>query len=255
MLEIEKFTQWRAEHLTKVPSLMHLECWGNYCYLPLDLPRYDYPEVVKWFFERCKTNQKIAPDVASDKYGVNMFDTVDVLPNGGPNRSQVWTINLQNDFIDLFPDFYQRLLSEFPFKKIHYMKFWSCVKVVPWHRDPTKFIDFPGAFRILLHDENPTSTMRLKDSLPDQNLDDEPEFVLPRLKETNCFVWNNLRTQHSSDFDPKYRKVLLIIDSFDLDIQRYQILIKNSIEKFKNYSMISSRNKSDYIKLKTGENK
>jgi hypothetical protein len=128
------------------------------------------------------------------------------------------------------------------------MKFWSSIKEIPWHRDQTKFTDFPGSFRISLYDENPESTLKLVDCLPDESIQDNSEFILPRLDETNSFVWNNLRTKHSSTFDPKFRKILLIIDSYTLDTDRYNKLLEKSIEKFKDSLMISNNEKEMYIR-------
>lgn len=229
-------------------TFRELERWGKYCYVPLDVPVFDYPEIIKWFFENCQVSKKISSDVASPGYGNSLFNTIDIQPNGSSASSKIWTVNFQNDFLDLFPDFYPRLLNDLPFKSISYMKFWSSIKEIPWHRDQTKFIDFPGSFRISLYDENPNSTLKLVDSLPDEKSINHSHFTLPRLQGTNSFVWNNLRTKHSSTFDPAFRKILLIIDSYELDVERYHVLLNRSIEKYRDELMISDNGIDAYIK-------
>ncbi len=59
MVEKTYLTQQRQQQLEKEPYLKVLEQWGNYCYVPLDIPRIEYPEVVEWFFDRCKPTSKV----------------------------------------------------------------------------------------------------------------------------------------------------------------------------------------------------
>jgi hypothetical protein len=124
---------------------------------------------------------------------------------------------------------------------------WSSNKEVTYHRDHTIFVDYPSSFRIMLFDENPNQTLKIYPSLPGEIIEPDHKFILPRVKNTNSFVWNNLRIKHGSDFDPTYRKILFILDRYELDINRYKQLIQRSITKYQNYALLDSNPISSYI--------
>ena len=248
MNEKDIFTVKRKEEIDNDPRVLELEQWGKYCYVPLDIPRYNYPEIVKWFWKECKPSVKQKPDIANSAYGFSNFDTVDIIPNG-EIQEDVWSLNLRPEFTTLFPNFIERLLLDFPFKQINRIRLWSSKSPVSAHRDQTKFIDFPGGFRISLYDENFRSTLYLKENLPDEPITSPFQFNIPNLKETNSFVWNNLRTKHSSAFLSGRRKILIILDRNDLDIDRYHDLMERSILKYEKDCMISNRTIDQYINL------
>lgn len=248
MLEREFFTQKRKEFLDENPRAHELEQWGKYCYVPLDIPRYDFPELVKWFWKVCKPTYKQSPDVANSNYGFSSFDAVDIMP-AGEEQSDVWSLNSQPDFLTLFPDILKRIENDFPFKNIKRIRLWSSIGLVPPHRDHTKFVDYPSSFRISLYDENSRSTLWLKDCLPEEKIISPFEFNLPNLDSTNSFVWNNLRTKHSSVFVRGKRKIIIILDRHELDIDRYHDLMERSILKYEKFCMRSTRSISEYINL------
>jgi hypothetical protein len=98
----------------------------------------------------------------------------------------------------------------------------------------------------MLYDENPEQTLGLIRSLPDSNLRLSDKFMLPRLEETNSFAWNNLRTKHGSTYNPAYRKILIIIERYNLDIDKYHNLMERSVNKFKDYLLMCDRPTSEY---------
>jgi hypothetical protein len=246
-MERDFFTKKRSIELSSNPGLEELEKWGPYCYLPLDVPRFDYPELVDWFFKNSKPSSKIKKSFASNYAGdKELIKSIDIFPNGVYNFKYPWTLNPVDNFTELFPALYNRLLQELPFKNIARLKLWSSQTFVSWHRDEASFVDTPSSFRIMLHDENPTDTLKLIDILPDSLEDFKKQFAIPRLPDTNTFVWNNLRTRHSSVYRG-HNKILLIIDNYDLDIDRYKILMERSIEKYKDHAMVSNRTLDDYI--------
>lgn len=248
MTERQYFTDKRNELFNQHPELKSVEAWGEYCYLPLDIPRFDHPELVEWFFQRCQDASKKRPDIASASYNTDpAFDAVDVLISDFNTQEEIWTLNVQQDFLELFPDIYKKILDHFPFKAVYRIRLWASKVNVYYHRDQSKFIDFPGAFRILLHDENPRSTLSLIDAPADTPNDFENMFIMPRPEETNCFAWNNLRTKHGSFFNPKYRKILMILDRYELDVERYHDLINRSVNKYQDKTMVSTRPRSDYV--------
>jgi hypothetical protein len=248
MLEKNTFTDKRLEQLRFKPELIDVERWGEYCYIPLDIPRYDYPELVSWYFDRAKTIYKLKSDIANPEYGMTNFDSVDVFLNN-EQKDHIWSTNPQQDFLKLFPNLIDRIYNDFPVKSIGTLRFWSSNKAVPWHRDHTKFVDYPSSFRIMLYDQNPVPTLQLSECLPDQSHDPRTEFPVSKIADTNSFAWNNLRLKHGSFFIPNFRKIILIIDRYDLDVDKYKALLQRSVEKYKNYIMHSKKNLNDFINL------
>lgn len=247
MLEREFFRSKREEFIINSPELIQLEKYGQYCLVPLDIPRFVQPELVKWFFEESKPSYKISPDVATDITGYSKFNTVDVMPLNESNQQDVWSLNIRQDFMIDFKDFYEEIMYYLPFKTISRIRLWSSTEPISFHRDQTKFLDFPGAFRIVIHDENPFQTLSLIDTLPDSTEDLSSNFFIPRLKTTNSYVWNNLRTKHGSTFKTGFRKIVIILDRYELDISKYQALLDRSIKKYENYCLTSQRLLKDYI--------
>lgn len=247
MKEREFFTQRRKEHLDIWPELTLAEKYGQYCLIPLDIPKFDCPSLVDWFFKKCQPSYKVSVDVASNRVGHTNFETIDVLPTNETNQQDIWTLNVQQDFMIDFRDVYDSIMEYFPFKSLSRIRFWSSTTNISYHRDHTKFVDFPGAFRIMLHDENPQQTLNLIQSLPDTPDNMSSLFPIPRLVDTNSYVWNNLRTKHGSTFQPGFRKIIVILDRYDIDIERYDDLIVRSIKKYQENCLTSLRNKDEYL--------
>jgi hypothetical protein len=210
-LEKDFFTNKRLEQLSIYPDLSFTEKWGQYCLIPLDIPKFDHPELVRWFFDVSKPTYKISADIANNRTGVTNFDAVDILPTNEKDQQDIWTLNVRQDFMTDFKHVYEKIMTHFPFKSISRIRLWSSTKNVIFHRDHTKFVDFPGAFRIVLYDENPEQTLSLIPSLPDSHDSLLEKFAIPKLSNTNSYVWNNLRTKHGSVFVPGFRKIIIII--------------------------------------------
>lgn len=248
-LEKDVFTERRLEQLKCNPELLGTERWGEYCYVPLDIPRYHYPELVNWYFERAKTIYKIKSDIANPEYGMTNFDSVDVFLSGTP-EDHIWTVNPQQDFSTLFPEILERLYKDFPVKSIDRLNFWSSHRGIRYHRDHTKFVDYPSSFRIMLYDTNPIQTLALTEHLPDQIEDGSSfKFFIPRFPETNSFVWNNLRTKHGSFFIQSFRKIILIIDKYELDVDRYHELMERSVNKYRSSLLTSNKLLGDFVHI------
>lgn len=242
------FTDSRNKLLKDQPELIELEnLWSKYCFVPLDLPVYDYPEINKWFWEQSTPIRKIEEDIASRNTGDVNFDGINVYPNGDMTIPDVWTANPKQEFLGLFPELLERIMDEFPFKTIPSLKFWSSNKHIHFHRDHSEFTDYPTSFRIMLSDDNPNQTLKLIETLPNKDPDYSSMFTIPRIPETNSFVWNNLRTKHGSTYTPEYRKLLLIIGKVKLDIKKYNDLMERSVSKYKDFTLTSIRTSTDYL--------
>jgi len=247
MSEIIQFTekrkaQYRGEHHSDI------EKWGDYCFVPLDIPRFHNPEFVKWFFEKALPVKQLRSVNGFTNYGDSSFDSVDVDINQGVG-SGMWEENIQPDFLTLFPDIYNDIMKYFPFQNLEKITCWSSNKAVSWHRDHGRWTDNPSSFRIIIHDENPSQTLYVAEHRPDTKLDISNKFLIPRLDETNSFVWNNLRLQHGSEFIPGHRKILLILARYTLDTYRYHDLMERSVKKYKDNILLSNYKISDFVNI------
>ena len=251
--EIEFFTTLRQQQILKPDYRSDIEKWGNYCYIPLDIPKFHNSKFVEWFFEKAVPVRKLKSDISTDQYGGTNFDSIDVnidqWQGGG-----IWEQNNQNDFLTLFPELYNDIITYFPFKYIGKITCWSSNQHVRWHRDYSRFTDNPSSFRIMIHDENPKQTLYIAENLPDTKIEVSNKFLIPRLEETNSFVWNNSRLKHGSFFNFTLnkvhpRKILLILDRYELDADRYNDLLERSVKKYQDNVLMSKYTLSDFIKL------
>ena len=255
MEEKLQFSKWRSNMLSTNKRLLELEQWGKYCYLPLDIPKIESPKLVNWFFENKEPIVKLSPDIASPQVynkelGIkkSLYDAIDVFPLGN-TFSNTWSTNDHPEFLTLFPEIYDQLMTGFPLKSVGKIRFWSSKMPVIFHRDESVFLDYPSSFRVMLHDENPAPTLSLIDVLPDTTTNFDNKFPLHRLEETNTFAWNNLRTKHGSSFQESYKKVLIILERCEIDIPKFHSLMERSVEKYKDFTMISNNKITDYVNL------
>jgi hypothetical protein len=227
-----------------------VEDWKEYCYVPLDLPRFDRPDIVDWFYQNTKPTKKIHITPLNPSIKEVGFNTAEIYYNGstGANRtSRFRTINERPDFIETFPEFYNQIIEAFPFKSFNYLMFLNSIDDIEYHRDQETVFDGPSQFRIMMHDENPLPTLGFVDVKPNEAVDMTKVFYEQRPTETNSLAWNNLRLKHGSAYNPKYRKLILGILDYELDIDRFHDLMKRSVDKYKKYAMISLGPTSDYV--------
>lgn len=219
--------------------------WGNYCLVPLDIPNVNVDGIADWFFDKKTPSVKRQLDVAGGNLGDSNYNTADITLT--PAKPNIWTRHEQHNFLDEFPEFVDQLMDLFPFKKIHMFRFWESNKRIGLHRDDNDFRDFPNNFRTMVYDENPEPTLFSEEWLPNATVASGPRKYIPRLPETNSWAWNNLRTRHGSNFNPDYRKVLLIISGFEIDGNKYNKIMKNSVDKYAEYILTSNNATTDYI--------
>ena len=239
----EELTSTRNSQLADFPELGQLEQWGKYALLPLDIPRIEAPNLVSWFFENATPVRKNKSEsVVADVGGPPLFEAVDVTPTNRIDQPDAWDTNYHQEFLSLFPEVYEQIMEYFPFTSLDRLRIWSSIRRVPWHRDQTWFVDSPTSFRIMLYDDNPIQTLKVRTRI-------NGDFSLPRLIDTNSYTWNNLRTEHGSNYVPKHRKVLIILERYSIDFNRYHDLMKRSVDKYHDYAMIDHRPLSDYVEI------
>lgn len=234
---------WSSAGLTQMEQK-----YGKYIYLPLDVPKIlpdNQEEFVRFYFDNAKTMGRLRPDATSDKWITPTYLTVDSAPTRSYSLPE--NINYVADLNVKFKSITEQILEYLPFKNVTF-KLWSSFADQFWHRDLSCMADVPSQFRIMLYDTNPEPTLYLKRDIPDQGPVNEVFKFMP-YTDTNTFVWNNLRSVHSSKYDNKYTKILLIINEIDseIDWKKYELLLERSIEKYKDHAFIDNTyTTSDY---------
>lgn len=257
MLEKEQFTQFRKEQLKKYNNNVVFDIekkWGNLLYTPLDIPVIKDELFSEWYFENAKPIVKIRPDIVSAKTGQSDYMSVNVHnPNTNPvtsEKSSKWTLNIQQEWFLKFPKMYQQILDTLPYNNIPSINMWSSIGSINAHTDHSYFIDIPMSFRIMVHDENPNTTLYTGECLPDVPWDNNSRFYCKFPESTNAFVWNNLRTRHGSSHNPGYRKILLIVNGSNINWKKYDELLDRSVRKFgSEYCLTSKKNIDEFIIL------
>lgn len=247
------FTKFRKPLVAVWPETKELETkWSKYCFVPLDIPILGDKVIAEWLLQHIKPTFQIKGDVAAypDAPGAPpRFNSVDVRLTGTLNHG-IWSVNKDHNFLEEFPYFHEQMMDTLPFNTITSWQFWQSNKLIEPHRDQQDFRDFPNGFRSMIYDTNPMSTLFLREVLPDAtNIVPGTQNFLPRLTETNSFVWNNLRMEHASVYIKKCTKILLIINNKDINVDKYNKLMERSISKYSEYVKISEYQTSDYIDL------
>ena len=246
--ERETLSKYRKIFLNETNK--SVEDWCEYAYVPLDIPRFNCPEIVDWFYSICKPVERTKVTSSNpDIYELN-FNSAEVYYDGNVSKKKTTrfrSVNDRPDFIEKFPDFYQQIISTFPFKSFKYLMFLNSTGQVPYHRDHENFLDGPTQFRIMLYDENPEETLGFVNAKPDEKIDANNIHLHQRISDTNSMAWNNIRLKHGSSYTPGYKKLILGLLDYELDIDRFNDLMNRSIEKYKDYVMIVSGPTSNYV--------
>jgi hypothetical protein len=219
-------------------SVNEIEQWGQYCLVPLAIPCVDFTGIADWFF----ANHQEIPEASRkllrhNRIDINLSTTVPTKP---------WEKQREQAFLNEFPTFVEQLYDVFPFKKISTFRFWQSFAPIEMHRENDDFRDFPNGFRSVVYDENPNPTLYVEEMLPDSSEIIERKYVC-KLEDTNSWAWNNLRVKHGSDYDPNYKKLLMLVDRFELDGAKYNKIMEASISKYQDYILKSKKQLSDYV--------
>lgn len=154
-----------------------------------------------------------------------------------------WGTKICQSMIDVLPGMIEKIFASLPYVKIRSLRLWSAHRTIPLHYDgnmPDSLdgkMHFPTEIRIMLDDKNPRETFWLADVKKfkphaDVPLSDRLYVKLP--DDTNTFAWNNESFLHAADFDPEYRKILVVIKGW-VDVERLETLLDASLEKYPDY--------------------
>ena len=139
--------------------------------------------------------------------------------------------------------FVKSVFETLPFVKIRSIRLWSANREVRAHYDgnmPSSLdgvLRLPTEIRIMLHDQNPTETFWLT-PVSKHN----PQTAVPQVDkhyvklpiDTNTFAWNNEDFLHGADYDPQYRKILVVVKGW-VDLERLESLLDQSLNKYPEY--------------------
>lgn len=252
----EKNLSWKNQYPDDAFEIKKLEAkFGDYLYLPLDIPKIEVPEdFVSSFFEKAKYAYKRLADVASPAApenagggydGESTFLSIDSHPT---IDKSIWTKNFQEDFLKDYKCIFDQIHEYFPLKtSINKFALWSSTKNVALHRDQSSFLDMPTQFRVMLYNSSPTddTTLRLRSNAPEEKNDNYFKVRTP--PETNSFAWNNFRAIHGSEFSGNKKILFIPVEALNIDWNRYNILLERSFIKYHSYAFIDTYKKEHYI--------
>jgi hypothetical protein len=219
--------------------------YGKYLLVPLALPIFEVPDsdhFMYWWKKYAIRPVKQHGDYVASGTGYSPFESIDLVQKVGND----WNLNLQTDnFKQEFPYLWQQFYDQLPCDDLLVINLWSSVRPFTEHRDSAEMIDAPNSFRIKLYDENPEETLFVFDNPITPYRCEEPVFF-PRIPTTNSYMWNNLRVKHGSVYVPGYKKVLAAIVGL-VNPDRYESLMKKSIETYSEYCVQSNYNIENYV--------
>jgi len=96
---------------------------------------------------------------------------------------------------------------------------------------------FPTEIRIMLDDQNPKETFWLTPASkhqPQTNIPEEDKHYVKLPIDTNTFAWNNEDFLHGADFNPQYRKIIVVVKGW-IDVNRLEPLLDESLNKYNEY--------------------
>jgi hypothetical protein len=169
--------------------------------------------------------------------GMSIYELPELYSEGA------WGSKICQPMIDANPNFIKNILEKLPFVKIRSVRFWSAHRTIPLHYDgnmPASLdgkLRFPTEIRIMLDDKNPKETFWLASASefePHTDVEEHRRLYVKLPSDTNTFAWNNESFLHAADFNPAYRKILVVIKGW-IDVARLEPLLDYSIRKYPEY--------------------
>ena len=154
-----------------------------------------------------------------------------------------WNTKISTALATSQHEFLKSVFKLLPFKRIRSVRLWSANREVRAHYDgnlPASLdgvLRFPTEIRIMLDDQNPTETFWLTpvgQHNPQTPVPEEDRHYVKLPIDTNTFAWNNEDFLHGADYDPKYRKILVVIKGW-VDVERLESLLDASLNKYPEY--------------------
>jgi hypothetical protein len=235
--------------LDSVPKLV--EKYSGIGALPLALPRFELDDTETFWrvwnqevvaVERQHIDRgaigKDAPVMSFTQWeGLAMYEDATLLSKAA------WNTRISTALAATQHRFLKSVFEELPFRRIRSVRLWSANREVRAHYDGNMppsldgVLRFPTEIRIMLDDQNPRETFWLTPVAKHSPQTQVPEVDKHYVKlpiDTNTFAWNNEDFLHGADFDPQYRKILVVIKGW-IDVDRLESLLDQSINKYPEY--------------------
>lgn len=220
--------------------------------LPLALPKFELDDTEQfwniWNKEKAIVDRQHIDRGAEGKIGdvlmthqqwegLSMFDIPSLRSAGA------WGTKLSTELVESQPKYLKSIFELLPFNKIRSVRFWSNSITIPAHYDgnmPASLdgqMRFPTEIRLMLYNENPKETFYLASATKHTAHTDIPEedrFYVKLPNDTNSFAWNNEDYLHGADYDPRYKKILVVVKGW-VHLGRLEKLLDESISKYSEY--------------------
>jgi len=238
-------------NLSECPRL--IEKYKGIAALPLDLPRFELDSIDEfwriWNSEVSRVDRQhidrgaAGIENVSSTYtqwdGIALYEDESLLGNAA------WRTKVSPNLAASQPNYIKSIIDNLPFVRIRSIRLWSSLRTIPAHYDgnmPASLdgkLRFPTEIRLFLDDQNPTETFWITPvsiSKPHTDIPDEHKHYIKLPADTNTFAWNNEDFLHGADYDPQYKKILVVIKGW-IDVNRLEVLLDRSLEKYYNYTI------------------
>jgi len=228
--------------------------------LPLALPKFELDSLDDfwqiWKEEQARVDRQhidrgaVGKDPAKVSKLYTQWDGLALYEDESLLDQAAWRTKLSPALTASQPNYIESLRENLPFVRIRSIRLWSANRKIPAHYDgnmPASLdgkLKFPSEIRIMLDDKNPAETFWLtavSKSKPHTDIPLHDRYYVKLPSDTNTFAWNNEGYLHGADFDPKYKKILVVIKGW-VNLERLEKLLDASIEKYPNFIL---REKND----------
>lgn len=222
--------------------------------LPLALPRFELDSTDEfwkiWNTEKEKVaRQNIdrgAAGASNPSLDLTQWDGLALYEDEKLLKDAAWRTKVCPELAASQPNYLKSILSTLPFVRVRSVRLWSSHKTIIAHYDgnmPPELdgkMHFPTEIRLMLDDQNPKETFWLCSSTKykpnTKDIPTEDRFYVRLPNDTNTFAWNNEDYLHGADFDPQYRKILVVIKGW-VDVLELEKLLDKSIELYPDFVM------------------
>lgn len=225
--------------------------------LPLALPKFELDDVAK-FWEIWNANvTKVARQVTLGDRGsegavnpsmeLTQWDGLALYEDASLLSMAAWRTEISQELADSQKKYIKSIFDLLPFQRIRSIRLWSAHRKILPHYDgnmpPTLngVLQFPAEIRIMLDDRNPTETFwvcssKIYQPNQQQPILDSDKLYIKLPADTNTFAWNNENFLHGADYDPQYKKILVVVKGW-VDLDKIEALIDASIEKYPEFTL------------------
>ena len=235
--------------LSECPRLS--EKYKGIAALPLDLPRFELDkEDIFWEIwnrEVARVDRQHIDRGALGKDSPQMtftqWDGLAMYEDQALLSKAAWHTKMSPDLANSQPKFLESIFKSLPFVRIRSVRLWSATREVKAHYDGNMpisldgILHFPTEVRIMINDENPTPTFWLTPTNmynPQDKVADVDKYYINLPQDSNTFIWNNEDFLHGADYNPAYKKILVVIKGW-VDVDKLEELLDRSIAKYPDF--------------------